>query len=84
MNAPVTPEAYRRGGFLALVFSAIFALVGVATGLRWPLWWALGGVVVATTSFIAAKWRYGYLVYYGLVGVGAVVILVYRILEILR
>jgi len=80
----MTPEAYWRGGFIVLGFSAVAATVGVVGGARWPLWWALGGVITATAYFIAAKWRYGYLLAYALIGVGAVGVLVYRILQILR
>ena len=84
MSQPGTPEAYRRAGFLALGFSALAALVSILGGARWPLWWALGGVTIATAYFIAAKWRYGYLLVYGLIGVSAVGILVARLLGILR
>jgi hypothetical protein len=67
-----------------LVYAAVLALIGIVGGARWPLWWALGGVVMATACFIAAKWRYGYLLVYGLIGLSVVGILVARLLGIMR
>jgi hypothetical protein len=79
----MTSEGYRRAEFLTLGLSCVAALVSMVGGARWPLWWALGGVTLAMAYFIAAKWRYGYLLVYGLIGVAAVGILVARLLGIM-